>query len=90
MPINDSLYALFERFLGMSGNIASIATTKTQALTENCIVCRSQRTEVVFEPALVDVPEDLLVVDPGLAELRCRGRSFAVADEVEDAEACVG
>lgn len=36
----------------------------TQALTENCIVCRSQRTEVVLEPALVDVPEDLLVVDP--------------------------
>lgn len=35
----------------------------TQALTENCIVCRSQRTEVAFEPALPDLPEDL-VVDP--------------------------
>lgn len=35
----------------------------TQALTENCIVCRSQRREAEFEPAAADAPE-FLVVEP--------------------------
>lgn len=38
----------------------------TQALTENCMVCRSQRTEVALEPAVADVPE-VLVVDPAVS-----------------------
>lgn len=35
----------------------------TQALTENCIVCRYQWTEVGFCPAVADGPE-ALAVDP--------------------------
>jgi hypothetical protein len=35
----------------------------TQALIENCMVCRSQRTGLGFWPAVADGPE-VLVVDP--------------------------
>jgi hypothetical protein len=35
----------------------------TQALTENCIVCRYQWTEVGFCPAVADGPK-ALAVDP--------------------------
>lgn len=84
MPINDSRYALFERFRGIIGNIASTATTNTQALTENCMVCRSQRMEVGagvgVGPEVADAP-DVLVADP---ELRARGCSLAADDDDED------
>lgn len=43
-------------------NHACIGDYSTQALTENCIVCRSQRTEVALEPAVAEVPE--VLVDP--------------------------
>lgn len=67
MPINDSRYALLERLLGRSGNIASTITTRTQALTENCIVCRSQRKGVELGVDAVDAPV-ALVVDPELLD----------------------
>jgi hypothetical protein len=38
VPIKTRRYALFERFFGVRGKIASTATTKTQAFTENCTV----------------------------------------------------
>lgn len=60
VPRKDSRYALFDRFVGVSGNIERTATTKTQAFTENCIVCRSHRGDVGLEVGVVDVPEVLL------------------------------
>lgn len=84
MPINERRYALFERFRGTNGNIASTATTNTQALTENCIVCRSQRKEVGFEAEVADALE-VLVEDP---VLRGRGCSLVV-DEPEDGVDCL-
>lgn len=65
IPTKDSRYALYERFLGVSGMIASTATINTQALTENSMVCRSQRKE--FGPAAgPGVVPDLLVPGPEL------------------------
>lgn len=60
--------------------MASTATINTQALTENCSVCRSQCIEVLFEPAAADAPE-LIEAEPAL-----RGRTplFTADDEVED------
>ena len=56
----------------------------TQAFTENCIVCRSHRSDVGFEAGVDDVPE-VLLAGP---ELRCLGWLLEVVDD-ED-EGCAG
>ena len=65
---------------------ATTATTNTQALTENRIICRSHCREVGPEPAVVDVPE-VLSVDP---ELLLRVGSFAPDGDVDAVEVRAG
>lgn len=74
VPIKESLYARFTRFVGLRGKIASTAITMTQALTENCIVCLSQRKDAGFGVGAADGLRD----EP---ELCVRGWAFE-GDEV--------
>lgn len=63
--------------------------TKTQELTENCMVCRSQRNVVGLGPVLevVDSPDpEVLVLDP---DLRGLASSEAGVDVDEDDDVCL-
>lgn len=67
--------------------IASTAKTKIQAVTENCMVCRSQRNVVGFGPALevVESPNpEVLLLDAELRGLACSVAGVDVDEDDDD------
>lgn len=87
-PSKDNRYALFARVLGMSGKIASIATSRTHVWIENRIVCLSIGIEFAFVLPFAEDGAALLMLGPEFRGFccSCAGGEEELADVLDDWE----